>query len=280
MGQRAGTGADSDSARIVSVAEFFSGPSVVPTAQRGKDQRVKKGNRILLGFFLLCCSTSEAKPQSDGISCDETQHTRLEITICAEPYLQALDNTFLASINRAIDAGVMAPAQGIELRNSVARNCRHESDVDVGACLLVNELGALEKISTRLGEIKSEVRLQESEAEIRQRYSGNIAEHLLLMHRQLLLAEDISFKTGKTDLMIATLVNLLETYQSQLKSEVTDSSLSQSIAAINLKLSRGCNHELYARQWRRSLQTFDISCARIQEDHLAYDNQLAGSVFE
>ena len=240
----------------------------------------KLGITKIAGLFLLCCGVVQAKGQANGIACDEAQHTRLERTICAEPYLHALDTTFLAAISRAIDAGVMEPAQGNELRNSIARNCRHESDVEVGACLLVNELDALEKLGTRLGEIKSANRMQNLELEIRQRYSGSIAQHLLLMHKQLLLAEDISFKTGDTDLMIATLFNLLETYQSQLNSEITDLSLSESIAEVNLKLAGGCGHEVYAHRWRRSLLTYDITCAQLSENLPVYNEQLAGSIFD
>ncbi len=221
---------------------------------------------------------------ASAVVCEETPHTRIESSICGEPVLRALDQELAAAVDRAVVGNKLDRAQVTELRNGIAKLCWREVDTNLQACLLGAELDAFEWVTKRLNEwpgndvpwFELEPRL--SAAKDLSSAGGNnkrltseadaidfAAQRVVLLHRQLGIAESSLKRTGNTDLTVATIAGLLETLQQQSIGLPADSELNQSITQLVQRMVQGCNDSRHKKKWRSSLRQQNLSCAEFSQ---------------
>jgi len=86
---------------------------------------VKKFCRIQIFLLsLLQFSQVNAEQVYTGVDCTGVPHTRLELAICSEPVLRALDTELTAAFKEALEHEVLDSQTIAEQRNQVARHCR------------------------------------------------------------------------------------------------------------------------------------------------------------
>jgi len=219
-----------------------------------KDRRVKKSIRKLI-WLVPCFYTITGNA---GVDCDGTPYTRLEIAVCQQPVLRALDEELTEAYARAQHRGIIDRPAVVERRNKIARQCWREPEATLSACLLNAELNEFESILIELGEMPGSISTIE-QAPVWQ-------QHSVLLEKQLALAENSLRSTGKPDLTIATILDLirLQSDSHRAQSGVTENA-DHSIADLQQRLASGCKHAVYGNEWRAVLAAHKTSCEKVQE---------------
>ena len=198
-------------------------------------------------------------PANAGVNCDGVPHTRLEIAICGEPGLRALDSELSAALNEALERGVIDRQSFLEQRNRIARHCRREDSTAFNACLRDAELNALEWAADALGQsIVSRSAVSNSS----DRYDATLATRTTQLQRQLQLAEGRLRYTSDPELTVMTLLNLLNVTTEQ---QDRNPAL---IGKLEQRLASGCEHSVYGHDWRRLLRDNNLSCGDTQSPAL------------
>jgi len=228
-------------------------------------------------------------PASAGVNCNGVPHTRLEITVCSEPMLRALDAELSVAFNEVQDRGIVDRRAVFAQRNHVARQCRRVASEALHACLLNAEVASLEwavaKLEQTINEIPVEIPassrpgigqthgklLNPTRSQLRRKgstqtraidrtvnghgwkYSASPAARISHLQRQLLVAESRLKSTGNPELTVVTLIELVQAYQRQSGHTIALTRLERSLAA-------GCIHSDYGKQWDRVLRENNYSC--------------------
>lgn len=195
-----------------------------------------------------------ALPANAGVDCDATPYTRLEVSVCGEPVLRALDGELTEAFARAEQRGIIDKSAVFERRNRIARQCWREPEETLSTCLIHAELSAFESILIELGEAPK------SGAVV-----GQVPDWLqrsVLLNKQLALAEKSLRSTGKPDLIVATIFDLIRLQQDS--QSVAGVNASHSMAGLHKRLATGCGHAVYGNEWRALLTANKTSCEKLQ----------------
>jgi len=200
---------------------------------------------------------------SAGVDCTQSPHTRLEIAICGEPVLSAIDRELTDAVTRAQKQGIIDRQESVDQRNKIARQCWREVDETLISCLHNAELQALEWVASRLGEFDGDA--AGISDRVGQRLHEGLAHQKLLLQKQLMIAESRMRRTGNPDLTVATITELMQLNERQQQLQPNNGAAShadadQSIAQLEQKLVTGCNHSVYGKKWRRMVKRYELSC--------------------
>lgn len=213
-------------------------------------RRAKKTCRILL--FLL--PILFARSASAGVDCSAVPHTRLELAVCSEPLLRALDGELTDALQEALERGVIDKRSKAEQRNRIARQCRREASSAYNACLLDAELRCLEWVAGKLGQAQS----QSFTSEKSWQYNASLVSRTSNLKRQLRLAESRLRSTGEPELTVLTILSLIDVYKEH------RGNITAEVAKLQQRLGAGCDHEVYGRLWQKAMHDNQLSCADVQ----------------
>ena len=239
-----------------------------------RDRRVIE--KLTKLFFLLLLFSGT--PAVAGVDCTGSPHTRLEIAICGEPVLSAIDQELTDALTRAQQRGILGREDVRTQRNQIARQCWREADETLNVCLHNAELQALEQVVIQLGELDSSG-VAEKNRDLNDRLREGLAHQKVLLQKQLMIAENGMRRTGNPELTVVTLFALIELNirQQQLQPDdggVSKADADRATAQIEQRLATGCGHDLYGRKWRRMVKRRDMSCDELQR---AFPAQLSSA---
>jgi len=200
-----------------------------------------------------------AVPAAAGaVDCDGTQHTRMEISICAEPVLHELDKVLNSAIWRASSSAKVFRSN--KLRNDVARHCRRQQGSSLGNCLLRTETHALKTVLSDLGEIENSPAPHSDPGQYEG--MGELGEDRLAALNSLMgLANTMPAGEDKDRLTAFALAALVTTFENQTQDE------SQTRKTINLLSSSaidGCATAGREALWESALESYGVSCGIIK----------------
>jgi len=185
--------------------------------------------------------------------------------------LRALDSELSIILERAQRVRAIRASDAIRLRNKIAKTCRRESNDSFGACLLNAEVSALQWVAIQLGEFESakdpadnHLSFESSPGLSFESSKGRVS----ILQKQLAIAEGGLRSTGNPDLTIATLLELIATFES--KPESAESL--DVIAGLKLRLRSGCDHGLYGDRWQGLLESNALSCTQLRLQNPLYSS--------
>ena len=243
------------------------------TQRKSKDRRVIKNIQKLMCLLLLLYGNSA----SAGVDCTESPHTRLEIAICGEPVLHAIDQELTDALTRAQRRGIIDRTDVREQRNQIARQCWREAEESLNSCVHRAELQALEWVAVELGEFEGEN--AEKNRVLRERLREGLVHQKFLLQKQLELAESTMRRTGNPDLTVVTIFELIRINERQqhlrisgdraggaIEDRTTEDRTGEgrAIAQLELRLAAGCSHSVYGSKWRKMVERREMSCDKIK----------------
>ncbi len=223
--------------------------------ENSKDRRVKTICRKLLLLSPILWPIFCVNPAIAGVNCDGTPHTRLELAICGEPILQALDRELTAALKEVLQHGDISRQDIAEQRNQIARQCRREASRAFSACLVDAELTSLEWAANKLGQsnVSSGTVISKS-----WRYDESPAARTSQLQRQLKVAENRLRSTADPKLTVATILELISAYEQH------PAPHRKAIDQLEHRLISGCDHVVYGAEWHRVLRDNNLSCNDLQ----------------
>jgi len=220
---------------------------------------VKKFCRIQIFLLsLLQFSQVNAEQVYTGVDCTWVPHTRLELAICSEPVLRALDTELTAAFKEALEHEVLDSQTIAEQRNQVARHCRREADDVFSVCLHDAELKSFEWVASKLGQLPGYV---SATIDKRWRYDSSLTTRAADLKRQLVVAESRLQSTHSPELTVLTILSLLSVYE---ELQPHRGNTTASVDQLEVKLASGCNHSVYGKKWRKLLHANNRSCGNTQ----------------
>ena len=220
----------------------------------GIDVLIKNIEKLICVLLLLYGNSASA-----GVDCREAPHTRLEIAICGEPVLRAIDQELTQALSHARQRGVIDRSAAHKQRNKIARQCRREADESLNSCLHNAELRALEWVAVKLGEMDGSV--ADKNRDIRERLREGRVHQNVILQKQLRLAESRMRRTGNPELTVATIIELIQLNDER---QPNGGSESKVIAQLDQRLATGCSHAVYGKKWRRIIARRGMSCDKLQ----------------
>lgn len=197
-------------------------------------------------------------PASAGVDCAGTPHTRIEISVCGEPVLQALDQELTHALKSAQRRGLIDKSAVLTTRNQIARQCWRQTDEQLNACLLDSELKALIWVQSRLdGDTDSQI-------DPIWHYREGMVSHAVQLQKQLLVAERRLQKTRDPRLTVVTVVDLIRLFEQQLQLQPGAVEADAAIAQLQQRLVSGCNHAAYAKKWQAAVVASGQNCQALQ----------------
>lgn len=224
---------------------------------------MKKLSRILILLWpLLQVLQVSAEPVNAGVDCTGVPHTRLELAICNEPLLRALDKELTAAFDETLEQAVLEAQMIVDQRNQVARHCQRVADEAFNTCLLEAELQSLEWAASKLGQLQG---VASAIIEKPWRYDSSPASRAAVLKRQLAVAESRLQSTHSPELTVTTILSLLSVYE-ELQPPRGD--IAASVDQLEVRLASGCSHSLYGKQWCKLLNASNRSCGTTQSSPL------------
>lgn len=215
---------------------------------------VRAITRMVSLCALLCAGMYAGPSAASAVDCDGTQHTRMEISICAEPVLHELDKVLDSAVWRA--SGSAKIFRSNKLRNDVARHCRRQTGNSLSNCLLHTETHALKSVLRSLGEIENS---QAPHADVGQ-YEGmsDIGDdRLAALNSLLILTGVMPAGEDKDRLKAYALAALVTTFESQTQDEVQTG---KTISLLSSSVIDGCSAEGSEALWESALESYGVSC--------------------
>ena len=229
-----------------------------PLYWENRDSQLKTGT---LKWLCLLLALGFKPALASSVDCDQSMHTRLETAICEAPALRALDKELAMTVEKAMEHGLMQPAEGRELRNRIARRCYREPDTKLYACLLAAEGEALEEVMLRFDK---SLLLHEPEPGKK----AGATDISTLLNRQLVIAARNLSSNEDPTLTVTTLVAMIE----QIRKKETDGVQSnrqahQVLSRLKQALVSGCRHAVYGKKWQELLANSELSCPGSVRQH-------------
>jgi len=211
--------------------------------------------RAITRIVSLCVLLYVGPSAGSAVDCDGTQHTQMEISICAEPVLQELDKVLDAAVWRASSSN--DAFQSRELRNDVARHCRREQGDSLVNCLIHTETHALKRILRAMGEIKHS---QAPHADANQFDGVGDDDRLAALNRLLSLVDTMPEGKDKNRLTAYTLAALVTTFNDQSEDETQ---IRKTMNLLSSQAVDGCQAST-EKLWESALASYDVSCGIIK----------------
>lgn len=206
---------------------------------------------LLLGILWI-------NPAAAGVNCNGTPHTRLELAICSDPLLRALDGELTKAYQEARERRLIDTQTIAKQRNQIARQCRREANQALNACLQNAELQSLEWVSAKLGPAQ----IVASQAASKSwRYDASRFSRTSQLQRQLKVAENRLRSTGDPELTVVTVLSLINVLKEHPDPR---GNISKAIGKLDKRLASGCDHVAYGDQWQTVLRKHSLSCSGVQ----------------
>jgi len=193
-----------------------------------------------------------------AVDCDGTEHTRLEIAICAEPVLHELDKVLDSAIWRASSS--VKVFRSNELRNDVARHCRRQQGSSLGNCLIHTETHALKKVLRGLGEIENS-QVPHADASQYEGIGDSGDDRLAALNSLLSLADAMPAGEDKDRITAYTLAALVTTFKNQAQDQFQTR---KTISLLSSNAIDGCTAAGSEALWESALDSYGVSCGIIK----------------
>ncbi len=248
---------------------FFPEAMAAVGCRNSRDQRVKTGLGKLC-FILLLLQSSSALA---GVDCSAVPHTRLELNICGDPTLRALDSELTAALDEARDSGLMTRDEITSSMNAVAQQCRRETNDTFKTCLLDAELRSLSRVMHKLDQAPPGSGFRQGSGLLSTPWKYDPAPSALTarLEVQISLAQVRARNTGDPALLVQTLISLL-TMQRQMRGSADEDAAA--IAVLQKRIAAGCDHSIYGNRWRALLKSNELSCGLAETPALISSSNL------